>query len=319
MNNPSKITGLKIWLDAADTSTINNGKVVDNGNVFSFRDKVSNIELTNSQGVNGPSYSIGAVNGRNAISIPYYTDATDVGLKSLSAINVNVLQGFTFSMFCVYKPTTTTQVNDNGNQKYVVTIYSNTRWTGLTSPGGFANRAIYTGDEGGVPNATRRLNPSGRYIEADSNVALGSGWLTYVTYGEHVPSRALNGPTPTSLNKTCLTQVRIQSGLKKMAFSFSGYDFIDDFQSSRIYNTGGSAGINRGLVNAGPVRDVGPNATLIIGSPWPSTPHSPSIRGKTEKLFPLEGFFCEFLYYNRYLSDSESNSVEAYLKEKWMI
>ena len=61
MKNPSKIPGLNIWLDAADTSTINNGKVVDNGNVFSFRDKVSNIELTNSQGVNGPSYSIGAV------------------------------------------------------------------------------------------------------------------------------------------------------------------------------------------------------------------------------------------------------------------
>jgi len=307
--NPKNIPGLTIWLDAADPTTINNGQVVDNGNVFSFRDKISNIELTNSQGVNGPSYSIGAVNGRNAISIPYYA-SDDVGLKALSATNVNGLQGLTFSMFCVYKPTTTIQDNSTfGNQKYVVTIYSKARWDailgGSTGPGGWPNRAIYIGDEGGgsALAISQRLNPSGRYVEAETIPTTPTTfWTVYATYGEHVPSRAQI--VPTSLNKTCLTQVRIQSGLKKMGFSFRGYDFIDDFQSSKIY-------ADRGIKNTGTVYDVGLNATLVIGSPWSSG------KLKNNSRYPLEGFFCEFLYYNRYLSDSEYDTVSRYLKKKW--
>ena len=314
IKNPNSITGLRIWFDASDITTINNGKVIDNGNVFSFRDKKSNIELTNSQGVNGPSYSIGAVNGRNAISMPYYT-SSDVGLKALFSTGVNGLEGLTFSMFCVYKPTTTQEVNSNGNQKYVVSIYSNSRWNALigsppsTGPGGFANRAIYTGDEGSASaTAVQRLNPSGRYIEADTSPA--PPWNGYVTYSEHVPSRS--GSAPSSLNKTCLTQVRIQPGLKKMGFVFDDYEFVDDFQSSRIYNTGGSAGINRGIRNTGNVQDVGSNSTLILGSPWSFG------KNKAEKLYPLEGFFCEFLYYNRYLNDSEYHTISRYLKKKWI-
>jgi hypothetical protein len=297
LKNPSKLPGLTLWYDASDISTINNGRVANLDNVFSFRDKMNGVELTNPYGVLGPSYSFSAVNGNNAISIPYYPQ-TDSGQKALWKSNISQLQGLTFSMFCVYKPTTVTQQNNLGNQKYVVAIYSASRIsTGV--PGGFANRAIYLGDEsGGTP--AQRNNPSGRYIEADSTAA--PPWNGYVTYGEHHTSRS--GVAPTSLDKTCMTGVRIQPNLKKMSFVFDDYEFVDDFMSSKI--------TTRGIKSTGLVHDVGNAATLIIGGPW--------IGGqlKDQKLYPIEGFFCEFLYFNRYLSDGENHLVSRYLKKKWI-
>lgn len=297
LKSPSKIPGLTLWFDASDASTINSGTPTNNVNVFSFRDKISGVELTNTYGATGPSYSFSAINNRNAISIPYYT-TPDSGQKALWKSGITQLQGLTFSMFCVYKPTTVTQQDLTGNQKYVVAIYSGSRIS-IGNPGGFANRSIYLGDEqGGTP--AQRNNPSGRYIEADTSAA--APWQQWVTYGEHVPSRS--GIVPTSLNQTCMTSVRIQPNLKKMGFVFDDYEYIDDFLSSR--NT------TRGIKNTGDVQDVGNNATLIIGSPW--------IGGapKTSKLYPIEGFFCEFLYFNRFLSDSEYHNVSRYLKKKWI-
>ena len=47
MKNPSKIPGLKIWIDAADTSTINNGTVQNGQNVFKIVDKSSGYVFRN--------------------------------------------------------------------------------------------------------------------------------------------------------------------------------------------------------------------------------------------------------------------------------
>jgi len=296
------IPGLTLWFDASDPTTINNGRVLNNENVFIFKDKINGVELNNTFGSLGPSYSFSAVNGRNAISIPYYTQ-TDSSQKALWKSGLTQLQGTTYTMFCVYKPTTVTQVDITGNQKYVVAIYSDVRLSALiggnTGPGGFANRSFYTGDEEGGTVAQRN-NPSPRYIEADTTTV--PPYNSYVTYGEHVTSRS--GVIPTSLNKTAISSVRIQSGLKKMGFVIDDYEFVDDFISSK--NT------TRGIKNTGTVYDVGNNATLIIGGPWTGT------KNKVSKLYPIEGFFCEFIYFNRFLSDAEYHSVSRYLKKKWI-
>jgi hypothetical protein len=35
-------------------------------------------------------------------------------------------------------------------------------------------------------------------------------------------------------------------------------------------------------------------------------------------VYAFEGHFCEFLFWDRVLTDPESNSVEQYLKKKWI-
>jgi hypothetical protein len=34
-------------------------------------------------------------------------------------------------------------------------------------------------------------------------------------------------------------------------------------------------------------------------------------------VYAFEGHFCEFLFWDRVLTDPEANSVESYLKKKW--
>lgn len=313
LKSPENIPGLNFWLDASDASTINNGRVVNNQNVFSFRDKINGIELKNNFGALGPSYSFESVNGLNAISMPHYTIG-DSCTKGLTASNLTQFDVLTFSMFCVYKPMTTINADITGNQKYVVAIYSKTRMDALigspasVGPGGFANRAIYTGDEADSDdpaNATRRLNPSGRYIEANTAV-IQDGYTTYNTYGEHTTSR--HGVDPSSLGKTCLTVVRNQNNLKKMSFIFNGSEIIDDFMGGTYVKPY----VVRGNKFSGRIETVGNQATICIGSSWNGGKNS------TSKAYPLEGFFCEFLHYNRNLTDTEYRSVRTYLEKKWI-
>jgi hypothetical protein len=302
LKTPKSIPGLTLWFDAADSSTINDGTTIHGTNVSTFIDKVSGVIMRNNNGVSGPTYSWGTVNGKNAIHMPYYS-GTDTALKALTASNLSMLDGLTYSMYCVYKPMTTIQDDTLGNQKYVVTIYSDTRINQLNGPGGYANRAIYTGDEGGLANVTRRLNPSGRYIEGNSTT--NAPYNDYVTFGEHVPSRHLIAPS--SLGKTCITAVRVQPYLKKLGFGFDGHDFYEDISAPRLTEYS-----SRGIRLDRDSLPVGTNATLIFGSPWWRTAN------KVNRLYPLEGYFCEFLYFNRFLTDSEANSVRQYLNKKWI-
>ena len=114
MNNPSKIPGLKIWIDAADINTVNNGTVQNNQNVFKIVDKVGGLVFRNGYGVEGPTYSVGVVNGKNAITFNYYTIPNSIHAKGLWAGNVTPMATGTYSLYCTSFPYDNRQRNTNG-------------------------------------------------------------------------------------------------------------------------------------------------------------------------------------------------------------
>jgi hypothetical protein len=299
---PDKISGLKIWLDASDESTVNFGRVSNLEQVTNFQDKISGIQLRNIISGQGPTYSFRSVNGKNAISMqPQYSFGAEACNTALGATAIMVLNSSTCSMFCVYKPTDIYFADANGNQKHVLNILD---LTSTTSGLGIANRSIYVGDEVS-PNAStsQRANPSGRYAEA--NTSLSSPYTSTTTYNEHIPSRNEWSEASTSLNKMCMTLVRSQSGLKKIGFMTETDDFIDDFTAFKY------APDDRGIKLTGPVYSPGLTASMVIGA------YRPVSYTVQANYYPFVGFFCEFLYYDRFLTEDEANSVKQYLKLKW--
>ena len=47
LKGPNDVPGLNLWFDASDASTINNGRISNNQMVFTFTDKISNVNLRN--------------------------------------------------------------------------------------------------------------------------------------------------------------------------------------------------------------------------------------------------------------------------------
>lgn len=298
IKKPNDIPGLVLWFDANDTSTINNGTVKDNDLVFSFRDKKSNVELTRITPSAGPTYSFSAINGKNVISFqPVYTLGGNASLKGLSNANLTILGSATTSMFCVYKPTDFLVDDTQGNQKYIVNIADS---SDLTS--GFGNKSIYLGDEGSATVAQRK-NPSGRYIEADSSTP--APYNGSVTYHEHIPSRNFLPGSTSSLDKVCMTVARSQKDLKKISFLFENNDYIDDFSAFRTFP-------NRSKLT-GPVYPLSAPQKFILGC----YRHISYTYGS--RRYPFKGLFCEFLYYDRFLTDDETNIIKTYLKRKWYV
>jgi hypothetical protein len=60
------------------------------------------------------------------------------------------------------------------------------------------------------------------------------------------------------------------------------------------------------------------NPIMCLGSYWPGRSGlGITVSSEYLNLPPFEGYFCEFLYFDRVLTDKETKIVEAYLKEKW--
>jgi hypothetical protein len=341
IRGPEQISGLNLWFDAADRSSINDGKVTDRQNVYKFRDKISGVTLINGNGALGPSYSFGAINGKNAIHFPWFGTVQndpavnlDGAIKSLTASNVTQLGFATVSMFLVYKPTTTFYQNLNGNQKYTLSIWNDARIQGGNpgngSGGGFPSRAIYVGDErdplqGGTTTAAQRQNPSGRVVEGFL-IDGGPGYRGQSTYTEHIHSRSLEGPI--SLNKVSITSARLQNGLKKIGFINENSESLEDLtiavakgstmslgppRSPSPHSASMSYYRNRNYRIDGQTVDPTQNAWLVLGAWWPRSYLIQTTGGN----YPYEGFICEFLHYNRYLTDQETDAVRQYLKNKW--
>jgi len=115
-SNPDNIPGLTIWVDASDISTVNNGQVTNGQNVFKIVDKASGIVFRNGYGNFGPTYSIGVVNEKNAISFNYYLSSTIDSLqaKGLWASDVTTMATGTYSLYCVSFPYDNRQRNTDG-------------------------------------------------------------------------------------------------------------------------------------------------------------------------------------------------------------
>lgn len=298
IKKPNDIPGLVLWFDANDTSTVNNGSVKNNDLVFSFRDKKNNVELTRIVSGAGPTYSLSTINGKNVISFqPVYSLSGDPSEKGLVNTNLNILGSGTTSMFCVYQPTSFFRDDTSGNQKYIVNIAAN----GNPLTTGFGNKSIYLGDEGSA-TLQQRENPSGRYIEADP----ASYGNNYVTYHEHIPSRNFLPGATNSLDKVCMTVARCQNDLKKISFLFENNDYVDDFSATRTFPS-------RGLKLTGPVYSLASPQKFILGT------YKDNSVSYGSRRYPFKGFFCEFLYYDRFLTDDETNIIKTYLKRKWYV
>jgi hypothetical protein len=338
LKSPNSIPGLNLWFDAADINTINNGRVVNNENVYKFTDKISGVSLTNGNTVSGPTYSFGSINGKNAIHFPHYgLIPNNRSLKTLTASNVSQLNTFTFSMFVVYKPTTKLYQDLSGNQSYVISVFDGLTIDNLVS-NVFPNRAFYIGDEGGGSQGQRN-NPSGRYVEGIS-----TGVGQYVAYTENITSRSLELPTPAGLsgpssNQVTIASARGQNGLRKVGWIQQNGESLEDLTIPVSTTIGTQSykppfgGIepprtpspfssvvdyyrNRGYLLSGNTISAasrpGTRGThLTLGGFWPNTTTF------TFRTYPFEGYICEFLNYNRYLTEQETNSVREYLKIKW--
>jgi hypothetical protein len=304
LKRPDKISNLKLWFDASDESSVNYGRVTNADLVFNFRDKITGIQLSNIISGQGPTYSFNSINGKHSISMnPQYSLGAEACVNALGVTSISVLNSATCSMFCVYKPTGVYLNDASGNQKYVVNILDFNNNNSTISSGNIGNKSIYLGDETS-PNSTitQRLNPSGRYIEAD--LTSGPPYTGYVTYNENVPSRNEWVNSSTSLNKMCMTLVRTRAELKKIGFLTDDSSFVDDFAVTNIATS-------RGIKLTGPVYSPGPSASLVFGA------YRPSSYTVQSNFYPFQGNFCEFLYYDRFLTDDETNTVKEYLKMKW--
>jgi hypothetical protein len=289
--SPKNIPGLVLWWDAADSTTINDGVVYQNQNVFKFVDKVSGKVLTNFAGANGPTYSYGAVNGKNAIHFPYYTD-TNTALKSLTNLNIDNIDIESKTIFFVFKPTT----NQYGsNTRYAFSI-----WGNGAAGGGLVEPTISVRSGGGT-------NPYSEYSES------GAGGLEGIRdiFFRNEKSYRQGLKTSTNPDLDSLQIVISKTGFNSSLFRrISKFVVLQEkgFDSKLEY-------YNNDTLLFGNREDFQPAAvyplSISIGSYFYSS------LTKFANAYPLEGYFCEMLYFNRYLEDYEINTIGSYLLRKW--
>jgi hypothetical protein len=106
--------------------------------------------------------------------------------------------------------------------------------------------------------------------------------------------------------KTHISALRSSQNVKKYKIVRKDYTLDDNFLPRKTLNTSDVITVN--------------NPTMVIGSYWPGRDGVGITVSRTvdDFLSPFEGYFCEFLFFDRVLSDVESNVIENYLKDKWI-
>jgi hypothetical protein len=326
MISPSKIPGLKIWIDAADDSTVNNGRVTNGQNVFKIVDKSSGYVFRNGYGVNGPSYSVGIINGKNAITFNYYTssDINSILTKGLWAGNVTPMASGTYSLYFVSFPYDNRQRNTNGSgtpSQQVCWLFS---LTNLLTDGSKEALNNYEPNKSYVffsPGPTGLTNSFPLYKE-ETDFTFPSTSRVWDKLNQSLPNNnSLDKSDKRYIyGKTNIIGVRASDNLKRLTIIRENYVSDENFQS-RIAS-GLSRTPNQGFtpLGGGPWLTIGgllPNSNnrIVDGVAGPLLADTPLI--STTNASPFEGHFCEFLFWDRVLERSEANSVESYLKRKW--
>lgn len=269
-----KIKNLTLWWDAADPSTINDGKVVPNQNVYKIVDKVSGVTLTNGSGVLGPTYAIGAVNGYNAIHMPYYA-GTLMGQKALSNGNVPQFSSVEKTMAFIFKPTTI-----SAGYKWSLAVWG----TGRSTNGTWPHIHVYN---------SSNINAYPNYGEAPTPTQQSLYSLNAKSYEFSVKNNQ-----PIDLNTTQILVLRTKNGISKFNWIHgNGIDSRNEFYNYTVH-TGTPV-----IPSSAPVK-------LVVGSLYDTGQKGGSV--------PFEGYFCEMILINRYLNTGEVNSLEQYLKMKWI-
>jgi hypothetical protein len=169
--NPKSISGLKLWLDATDATTITlNGSSVSewrdkSGNAFHFSQGTSN---------NQPSYT-GTINGKAAIVF----DGTNDGLDRLSVTNSTVADATGACAFLVYEVSGTdtqyaafrTLTNGSGHDRFNSTTFHSyfrtSRFASLTPAPPSSGKVLLTSSSDvSADTQTLRINGSASITQA---------------------------------------------------------------------------------------------------------------------------------------------------------
>jgi hypothetical protein len=177
--NPKSISGLKLWLDATDATTITlNGSSVSewrdkSGNAFHFSQGTSN---------NQPSYT-GTINGKAAIVF----DGTNDGLDRNSVTNSNVADATGACAFVVYELNGTdsqyaafrTSTSGSGHDRFNTTTYHayfrNSRFTNLSPAPPSSGRVLLTSSSD-VAADLQTLRVNGASLQTQSCASTFATW-----------------------------------------------------------------------------------------------------------------------------------------------
>lgn len=146
--NPKSISGLKLWLDATDSTTI----TLNGSSVSEWRDKSGNaFHFSQSTSNNQPSYT-GTINGKSAIAF----DGTNDGLDRLTADHATVADATGACAFVVYEISGTdtqysalkTSTSGSGHDRFSTANYHayfrTSRFAALANPAPQSGRVILT-------------------------------------------------------------------------------------------------------------------------------------------------------------------------------
>lgn len=337
-SNPDNIPGLTLWLDAADDSTVNNGRVTNGQNVFKIVDKASGITFRNGYGVDGPSYSFGVVNGKNAITFNYYTSPNSIQSKGLWAGNVTTMATGTYSLYCVSFPYDNRQRNTTGAgtpapQSLWLLSLINSIPTNLNNYQ--PNRALLFRSSGGLTIGQTNSSPQFQEDTDFSSTPVTTLYdkVNQLTPGIHSLPRS---DSRYIYGKTNVIGVRASDNCKRLTI------IRENYLSDENFNPGWTKafGIELDLSRASRTPPQGftpaPNGPWVtIGAiiPHPSSRSVEGVAGPmgvgdftanqtiapfATNVYAFEGHFCEFLFFDRVLERSEANSVEQYLTKKWI-
>lgn len=335
MSRPDKINGLKIWIDAADINTVNNGTVQNNQNVFKIVDKASGFVFRNGYGVNGPSYSYGAVNNKNTITFNYYTtsDFNSIQAKGLWAGGVTPMATGTYSLYCVCFPFDNRKRNTNGagvGSTQNLWLFSLVNSLPDTLGNYQPNRGLWFRATFGAITDIKNTTP--RFVE-DTDLVFAP--VTNLLDSSNDALLTQIGDRRYIYGKTNIVGVRASNNLKKFSIIRKDYIINENFQPNPIANplqtfkpttaqqgfspqVGGPWLTIGAFIPNGKQRIVegvaGPIGTPTTTGEFPLDATSPSI---TSNVYNFEGHFCEFIFYDRNLTDAENRLVTDYLKTKW--
>jgi hypothetical protein len=321
--NPKNISGLQFWLDASDQSSINlykttigsysaanagvtysgtdSGPGVDwkNGtsvtsvasltysswsqsSVLSMTDKQSGIVIsaTAGYGTGTPKYLKYDYNSVNSKNSIILNRLAN---GEMSLVNTNIVSTFnslTHSLYFVFATGYTySTISQYGS--YMLSIFRNTR----TSTGGYPNIAI------GILNSGSNTYYYNIETQQTSTTTTPFSSFTFIDRNNSksiIFSTRLNGsslPDPVRVN------------------------LIGDDVNNKFFGLTGTPGSGSTKATTGVTVS---NAKFILGDYWIGS------YATTSNPSPPIGRFCEMLYYNQMLSDTDNDKVVQYLKNKWV-
>lgn len=233
-----------------------------------------------------PRYEDGAVNGKRAIKF----NKPFPGEIGMIANNLDLLNSATYTVFCVYapvNPSTMSSLNSGGataQGQYVVSIYDSNR---ISRHRGYPNLGFFYGDGSAFNHS-----------------------FVVTTQSTTFSSRIVWSKRNTTVNDSDV----VISQFRSTATSSTGIPFFKA-NTRFVYGYTGS-GVNSGTGSFYNKINTS-SSTFVIG--YNPTTGTNSSQSDISTIGPRQftGYFCEFLYYDRFLSDVEMLKVNQYLSKKW--